>query len=118
MNYQAMKKADLIAYILKLETQTNLKVTSCQVFPFKEATALGNIKALASIVINDAIQIRGLRITNGANGLFVAYPADPFYKGDDFRSVCSPITRAVREHIETTVLEHYQRAIGAEASHG
>lgn len=118
MNLNTMKKAELIAHILKLETQTTLQVTNCQVFPFKDAPSLGSIKAMASIVLNDAIQIRGLRVTNGANGLFVGYPTDPFYKGDDFRSVCCPITRAVREHIETVVLEHYQRAIGAESPNG
>jgi stage V sporulation protein G len=55
---------------------------------------------------------------NGENGLFVGYPTDPFYKGEDFRSVCCPITRALREHIESVVLEHYQRAIGTETVNG
>ena len=42
------------------------------------------------------------------NGLFVGYPLDPFYKGDDFRSIVFPITRELREHIENCVLEKYQ----------
>lgn len=116
MNFNAMKKADLIAYILKLETKNTLEVTSCQVYPFKEGPSLGNIKGLASIVLNDGIQIRGLRITNGENGLYVGYPTDPFYKGEDFRSVCCPITRQLREHIESVVLGHYQTAIGKEVA--
>jgi stage V sporulation protein G len=116
MNYNAMKKADLIAYILKLETKNTLEVTSCQVYPFKESPSLGNIKGIASIVLNDGIQIRGLRITNGENGLYVGYPTDPFYKGEDFRSICCPITRQLREHIESVVLEHYQTAIGKEVA--
>ena len=32
---------------------------------------------------------------------------DPFYKGEDFRSVCFPMTRQLREHIENCVLEKY-----------
>lgn len=118
MNYKTMTKAQLIAYILKLETKNTLEVTSCQVFPFKDSPTLGSIKGLASIVLNDGMQIRGLRIMNGENGLFVGYPTDPFYKGEDFRSVCCPITRALREHIESVVLEHYQRAIGTETVNG
>ena len=47
----------------------------------------------------------------GENGLFVAYPNDPFYKGEDYRSVCFPITRQLREHIETCVLEKYQASL-------
>ena len=45
---------------------------------------------------------------DGENGLFVGYPLDPFYKGDDFRSIVFPMTRELREHIENCVLEKYQ----------
>ena len=48
---------------------------------------------------------------DGLNGLFVSYPLDPFYKGDDLRSICNPITRQLREHIENCVLEKYQAAV-------
>lgn len=88
-----------------------LEVTHVQVFPFKEESALGHMKAMAIIVLNDQIQIRGLRVMDGSNGLFVGYPTDPFYKGDDFRTMVSPITRELREHIENIVLEKYQLAI-------
>lgn len=88
-----------------------LAVTNVQVFPFKEGPSLGHIKALASIVLNDQMLIRGLRVMEGENGLFVGYPCDPFYKGEDFRSLCNPITRQLREHIENCVLEKYQASI-------
>ena len=66
---------------------------------------------MASIVLNDQFQIRGLRIMEGENGLFVGYPNEPFYKGEDFRSVCFPMTRQLREHIENCVLEKYQASL-------
>lgn len=88
-----------------------LAVTACQVFPFKEGPSMGHMKGLATIVLNDQIQIRGLRIMEGENGLFVGYPNDPFYKGEDYRSICCPVTRQLREHIEACVLEKYQAAI-------
>ena len=84
-----------------------LAVTQVQVFPFKEDPSMGHIVGMASVILNDQFQIRGLRIMDGENGLFVGYPMDPFYKGDDFRSVCFPITRQLREHIENCVLEKY-----------
>jgi stage V sporulation protein G len=73
MNYKTMKKADLIAHILKLESQTNsaMLVTDCKVFPFCEGASLGNLKAMASVIIGDQILIRGLRILNGECGLYV-----------------------------------------------
>ena len=88
-----------------------LAVTSVQVFPFKEGPSMGHMKGLATVVINDQLHLRGLRIMDGANGLFVGYPCDPFYKGEDFRSMYNPITRNLREHIENCVLEKYQAAI-------
>lgn len=88
-----------------------LAVTAVQVFPFKESPSLGHIKALAQIVLNDQLAIRGLRVMDGENGLYVGYPSDPFYKGEDLRSVCFPMTRQLRDHIENCVLEKYQAAI-------
>ena len=88
-----------------------LAVTQVKVYPFKEGPSMGKMLALASIVLNDQLQIRGLRIMEGENGLFVGYPNDPFYKGEDFRSLCFPITRQLREHIENCVLEKYSAAV-------
>ena len=89
-----------------------LAVTQVQVFPFKDGESLGKIKALASVVLNDQLQVQGLRVIDGQYGLFVGYPNDPFYKGEEFRYVCAPITRQLREHIENCVLEKYQQVAG------
>ena len=90
-----------------------LAVTNVQVFPFKEPESLsmGSIRGLATIVLNDQFQIRGLRIKQGEHGLYVSYPNDPFYKGEEYRSVCNPITRQLREHIENCVLEKYRASL-------
>ncbi len=72
---------------------------------------MGHMKALAQVVLNDQLLIRGLRVMEGEYGLFVSYPIDPFYKSDSYRSVCMPMTRQLREHIENCVLEKYQAAI-------
>lgn len=88
-----------------------LAVTNVQVYPFREGASFGKIKALASIVLNDQMQMRGLRVVDGINGLFVGYPNDPFYKGDEFHYVCFPITRRLRDHIENCVLERYQQCV-------
>lgn len=97
-------------------TQNNfdcLAVTSVQVYPFKEGVNMGHMKGLASVVFNDQFVVRGLRVMDGEYGLFVSYPNDPFWKGDDYRSLCHPISRQLREHIENCVLEKYQAAIAS-----
>lgn len=89
-----------------------LAVTQVQVFPYTGPHSdIRNLKGLAQVVLNDQLCIRGLRIMDGVNGLFVGYPTDPFYKGEDFKSIVFPITRQLREHIENCVLEKYQAAI-------
>ena len=84
-----------------------LAVTQVKVYPFKEGPSMGKMLGMASIVLNDQLLVRHLRIMDGENGLYVAYPNDPFYKGEDFHAVCFPMKRQLREHIENCVLEKY-----------
>ena len=86
-----------------------LAVTHCEVFPLK--TEIGKVKAVANVVVNDQLLLRNLRVMDGTNGLFISYPNDPFYKGDDYKILYNPITRQFREHLENTVLEKYQEMI-------
>ena len=88
-----------------------LKVTQVKVFPFKEGPSMGHLKALATVVLNDQLNLRGLRVMDGKNSLFVGYPVDPFYKGEEYRSIFFPITQELREEIETAVLKEYTRQL-------
>ena len=88
-----------------------LAVTQVQVFPFNEGPNMGHVKGLATIVLNDQLLIRGLRIMEGENGLYAGFPTDPFFKGEDLRNLVCPMTRKLREHIENCVLEKYQDVI-------
>ena len=85
-----------------------LVATQVQVLPLREP--LRKTKAFARVVLNDQLQLTGLRIVDGSNGLFVSYPNDPSYKGDDYRSLFYPLTKELREHIEQAVLAEYQEA--------
>lgn len=90
--------------------QHKIEVTKVDVYPFKEGAYIGRVKAIANIVLNDQIQVRGIRVMDGENGLFVGYPVDPFYKGEGFRNIVFPITSELRHHIEKSVLEKYDEA--------
>lgn len=90
--------------------QHKIEVTKVDVYPFKEGAYIGRVKAIANIVLNDQIQVRGLRVMDGENGMFVGYPVDPFYKGEGYRNIFFPITAELRHHIEKSVLEKYDEA--------
>lgn len=92
------------------EISSAFDVTQVQVF--KEGPFTGKMLAKASIVLNDQFQIRGLRIMEGENGLFVGYPNDrEDFRREDFRSICFPMKRQLREHIENCVLEKYKASL-------
>ena len=90
--------------------QHKIEVTKVDVYPFNEGAYIGRVKAIANIVLNDQVQVRGLRVMDCENGLFIGYPVDPFYKGEGFRNIVFPITAELRHHIEKSVLEKYDEA--------
>lgn len=82
-----------------------LMVTHQEVFLL--SSPVGKTQALARVVLNHQLQLTGLRVVAGVHGMFVAYPNDPSYKGDDYRSIYYPITKELREHIEQVVIALY-----------
>lgn len=90
-----------------------LSVTAVQVYPFRDGAKCGNILGMANVVLNDQLAIKGMRVMDGANGMFVAYPTNPFYNnGEDLRTTVFPMTKALREHIENCVFEKYMYETG------
>ena len=80
-------------------------VTAVQVYPLTEP--MGKTRGFARVQLHDELQLTGLRIMDGVHGLFVAYPNDPGYKGDDYRSIYYPLTAVLREEIEKAVIAKY-----------
>lgn len=100
--------------MVSLMTPGSIVVTQSQVFVLEEPS--GRTRALARVVLNDCLQLTGLRVVDGMSGLFVSYPNDPAYKGDDYRSIFYPVTKELREHIEDTVLAKYKEVLDAKES--
>jgi stage V sporulation protein G len=89
--------------------KTAIEITNVQVFPMKETN--GKLRAFARVLLNDELQLTGLRIYEGANGLFVAYPNDPSYKGEDYRQLFYPVTRELRDSIENACVEKFTETL-------
>ena len=89
-------------------------VTDVRISPIKQIEGLTHTKALAEIVFNDQLLIRGIRVVEGENGLYISYPF-PFHPttGEDGlpRSIVFPITKVLRDHVEAVVLGKYQDAV-------
>lgn len=68
-----------------------------------------SIKGTVSVNINGAFAIRGIKIIEGSNGLFVSMPS---YKvGNDYKDICFPITPECRQQLNEAVIGAYEQAL-------
>ena len=92
-------------------------VTDVRIIPIESIEGLTHTKALAEVVFNDQLLIRGIRVVEGENGLYISYPLS-FHTttGEDGqpRSTVFPITKVLRDHVEAVVLEKYQDTVNNE----
>ncbi len=71
----------------------------------------GNTMAMASITLDDAFVVSGLKVMNGSKGLFVDMPSA---KGKDqngnvkYYDTAFPLSKELRGDISKTVLDAYQ----------
>lgn len=65
------------------------------------------VKAMCDVSISDQIVIKGFRIVEGKNGLFVGVPQEKGKNGKWYDSAF-PLTPEVREAINKTVLAAYK----------
>jgi len=88
--------------------ENTFTITSLQVYPVRAPK--GKLIAYARVLLNDELQLTALRLYEGANGMFVSYPCDPGYKGEDYRQVFYPVTKQLRDLIEAAVIKEYNEA--------
>ena len=79
-----------------------------RVYPLKEPQ--GNLLAMASVTIAGAFAVRGLRVMDGKNGLFVSMPQAKNGQGE-WRDICYPISKEVREALNGAVIHGYHEQI-------
>lgn len=77
----------------------------------------GNILATANITLGGCFAVKGLRVMDSKNGIFIAMPDRKDGQGK-FQSICHPTTKEMREAIDSAVLGEYQRAVERIASRG
>ncbi len=68
------------------------------------------LKGFANITFDESFVIRGLKIINGQKGYFVSMPSRKRTDGS-FQDIVHPVTMDLRKHIESKVLEAYERTL-------
>lgn len=70
----------------------------------------GKVKAFATITLENSFMIRGVKVIDGPNGLFAAMPNHRSSSGE-YKDTCYPVTRELREQINSAVLEAYRKEL-------
>ncbi len=70
----------------------------------------GNTKAFASITVDDLIAIRGIRVVQGEEGLFIAMPQSRQEKDGEtkYHDIAFPVMPGLRKQIRRAVLDDYR----------
>ena len=71
----------------------------------------GNVKAIANVVVNGELAVRGVKVVEGEKGAFVAMPSKKM--GRDYADVAFPITAEARTALNNAVLKSYEQLMSS-----
>ena len=85
----------------------NLSITEVQIWPIDNAER-SRIKAMATISFNNTLRVNGLRIIEGAKGLFLSFSSQKKPDSDQYIPLFYPISRSAAAEIQDKVIERYK----------
>ncbi len=87
-----------------------MKITDTEIIKLDTTSKLVGI---ASIVIDDSFIVKGIKIIQGINGLFIAMPSKKNSDGE-FMDIAHPINSSTREIIQKAILDKYKQILKEE----
>ncbi|ADY73400.1 SpoVG family protein [Desulfurobacterium thermolithotrophum DSM 11699] len=88
----------------------NIEVTEVKIYPFDTTGIGGNVKAVASIKLNDILEIKDIKIVYSNNGYFIQMPSKKTRTGE-FVPVVNPLNKNLYLHIRRKILDAYKCAM-------
>ena len=70
----------------------------------------GTLRATATVNINGAFAIRGVKLMEGSKGLFVSMPSYKAGNGE-YKDICFPCTAESRKEFDNAVIGAYEQAL-------
>lgn len=67
----------------------------------------GTLKAFASITLDGAFVVHGLRVVEGRNGLFVSMPNRQVK--EEYKDIAHPVTKEFKDELTDAVLAEYNK---------
>lgn len=88
-----------------------MNITDVRVRPMDKADS--NMKAVASITIDDEFVVHDIKVIQGNDKLFIAMPSKKDGNGD-FKDIAHPINTVTRTKIQDAILAKYEEVISTE----
>lgn len=103
--------------VTKTERDQTIKLdVSAKVYPAKDPKQeKGSIVAYASADIGGCFAVNGIKIVEGKDGPFVAMP-NQMGKDKKHHDICFPTTSAMREALNTVVMDAYRDVLEQQAT--
>lgn len=101
----------------KTERDQTIKLdVSAKVYPTKDPKQeKGSVLAFASADIGGCFAVTGIKIVEGKDGPFVAMPSQ-FGRDKQHHDICFPTTSAMREALNTVVMDAYRGVLEQQAT--
>jgi DNA-binding cell septation regulator SpoVG len=87
----------------------NLEITSCNILPIENGK--GGCVAVASVILNNAIKLTGLKLIAANGEKYISYPRN--FSNKHKKSFCYPITVEATNYVRDTLWEKYNEVTAA-----
>lgn len=68
----------------------------------------GNLKAFASITLDEKIVITNIKVLSGKNGMFISFPQTKDANGD-YHDIVFPLNKELRDKLTTLIVTEYTK---------
>jgi len=85
-----------------------MEITEVNIYPFDTSGTGGRVRAIADIVLDDVLLIRGIKIVeNKHGGLFIVFPQKKTSTGNII-DIVQPLTKELSDKIRRAVIDKYK----------
>jgi len=74
----------------------------------------GNTKAIASLTIDDAYAVHGIKVVSGVNGNFVSMPSNKQPDGN-YKDIFHAVTKEARQEMNDAVMSAYEQKLSEQS---
>jgi stage V sporulation protein G len=87
------------------EVEKMADITEVRIYKMENS---GNLKAYATVTLDNSYAVHGLKVLEGEKGLWVSMPATKSKKTGEFKDVFHPISQEARTGLVDAVITKYE----------